>query len=154
MFEETDHDLVDIAFTGITYPRVETAVQRHSKLGMTQIAILPYYLYTGTLIERIKRQVDALRIQYPQIRFGLANYFGFEAEIFALVEQRVRVAHGEDEAPEAGMMECDGCKYRAVAEEHGHGHSHDHAPPPAVHDAHHEHDHSHDHAHHTHAVPA
>ena len=156
MFEETDHDLVDIAFTGITYPRVETAVQRHAKLGMTQIAILPYYLYTGTLVERIKRQVDALRVQYPQIRFGLANYFGFEQEIFALVEQRVRAARGEDATPEAGMMECDGCKYRAVAEEHGHGHSHDHAAPPAAH-AHppHEHDHDHhDHHPHEHGIPA
>jgi sirohydrochlorin cobaltochelatase len=24
------------------------------------------------------------------------------------------------------MMECDGCKYREIAAEHGHGHSHDH----------------------------
>ena len=52
LWEETQHELIDIAFTGITYPRLVSAVQRQVKLGMTQICILPYYLFTGTLIER------------------------------------------------------------------------------------------------------
>jgi sirohydrochlorin cobaltochelatase len=43
LWEETQHELVDIAFTGITFPRLESAVQRQVKLGMTQICILPYY---------------------------------------------------------------------------------------------------------------
>ncbi len=95
IYEETDHDLVDIAFTGITYPRLETAVQRQHQLGMTQIAVLPYYLFTGTLIERISRQVKRLETQYPQTPFSLGNYFGFENEIYDLLSQRVREAQGE-----------------------------------------------------------
>ena len=43
--------MVVIAFTGITYPRLERVVQRQVLLGMTQIVVLPYYLFTGTLIE-------------------------------------------------------------------------------------------------------
>lgn len=121
LWEETHHELVDIAFTGITYPRLETAVQRQVKLGMTQVCILPYYLFTGTLIERIDRQFENLQKLYPRINFSLGNYFGFEPEIYAALDKRV-YALIEDKAEQ--MMECDGCHYRKIAQEHGHGHQH------------------------------
>ena len=78
LMEETDHELVDLAFTGITWPRLERAVQRQVMLGMKQVVVLPYYLFTGTLMQRIARQVDHLRQQYPQVRFAQSSYFGFE----------------------------------------------------------------------------
>jgi len=121
VFEEREHELVDIAFTGITYPRLETAVQRQVKLGMSQIAILPYYLFTGTLITRIAEQHKHLQAQYPQVRFGLGHYLGFEPEIFKLLDQNVKALQQPDNKP---MMECDGCSYREFAQEHGHGHHH------------------------------
>lgn len=121
LFEETEHELVDIAFTGITYPRLEAVVQRQVKLGMTQIAILPYYLFTGTLITRIAEQYQYLQAQYPQIRIGLGHYLGFEPEIYSLLDESVKAL----QQPQNGaMMECDGCTYREFAQEHGHGHHH------------------------------
>ncbi len=119
--EETHHELCDIAFTGITFPRLETAVQRQVKLGMTQIAILPYYLFTGTLITRIAEQFKYLQTQYPQIRFALGDYLGFEPEIFTLLDNNVKALQ---QADTKSMMECDGCTYREFAQEHGHGHHH------------------------------
>jgi len=121
LWEETHHELVDIAFTGITFPRLETAVQRQVKLGMTQICILPYYLFTGTLIERISKQFERLQAQYPQISFALGNYFGFEPEIYSILDKRVLALLADQPAQ---MMECDGCYYRQIAQEHGHGHQH------------------------------
>lgn len=127
LFEETDHELVDIAFTGITYPRLETAVQRQVQLGMTQVAILPYYLFTGTLIERIKSQVERLQTQYPQIAITQGDYFGFEDEIYTLLNERVAEASGDSDNTQQRMMECDGCLYRQEAEtEHHHHHDHSH----------------------------
>ncbi|MCP4933289.1 MAG: sirohydrochlorin chelatase [bacterium] len=128
LFEESQHELVDPAFTGISFPRLETAVQRQVKLGMMQIAVLPYYLFSGTLMERIKKQVVRLQSQYPQISFSLASYFGFEDEIFELLDERIvqakEIIKGE---PQPVMMECDGCAYREEAEaEHQHHHHHDH----------------------------
>lgn len=130
--EAGDHELVDLAFTGITFPRLERVVQRQARIGMTQIVVLPYYLYTGTLMQRIGRQVEHLRAQYPQIRFALGTHFGFEPEIFALLEQRVAdlVAGRQDSA-----LSCDGCRFREIAHDLGHGHSHEHT-----------HGHAHDHA--------
>jgi len=124
LMEETDHELVDIAFTGITYPRLEKVVQRQVRLGMTQIAVLPYYLFSGTLISRITRQVEHLKTQYPTMRFVSTTYFGFEQEIFALLETRVQdLQEGKPEC----RMPCDGCKYREHhTHEHEHEHHHDH----------------------------
>ena len=127
LWEEGDHELVDIAFTGITWPRLEQAVQRQARLGMTQIAILPYYLYTGTLITRIHKQVEHLKQQYPQLRFGLGDYLGFADEIYTLLDEKA-VLLAADEASE--MLECDGCQYRQFAQEHGAGHHHDHDHDP------------------------
>lgn len=121
VFEDMQHDLVDIAFTGITLPRLETVVQRQVKLGMTQIVIQPVYLFTGVLIERIQQQVARLQQSYPHIAFALGGYFGFEQAIYELAAARVR-----DHAAGSGMLECDGCRYRLAAA-HEHDHHHDHA---------------------------
>lgn len=129
LFDETDHNHIDIAFTGITYPRLETIIQQQVKLGMTQITILPYYLFTGTLIERIKRQVERLQQQYPLIAIACGDYFGFEPEIYTLLNQRVNEANGSQNRLK--MMECDGCSYRQLAEDQNHGHSHGNEHPHA-----------------------
>jgi sirohydrochlorin cobaltochelatase len=110
---------------------------------MTQVVVLPYYLFNGTLVERITRQVEHLKQQYPTIRFIATTYFGFETEIFEVLELRVRDLQSADPI---GLMPCDGCKYRSFAEEHGMGgHHHDDAMG---------HDHSHEHPHAHPAAPA
>ena len=127
--EETDHELVDLAFTGITFPRLERVAQRQALLGVKQVVVLPYYLYTGTLVQRIARQVEHLRAQYPTLRFVSTPHFGHEREIFELLEQRVSELR-------AGVLEarlpCDGCKFREIAHDLGHAHSHEHTHAPAA----------------------
>jgi sirohydrochlorin cobaltochelatase len=122
LFEDSHHELVDPAFTGISFPRLETVVRRQVRLGMTQIAVLPYYLFTGTLMERIRQQINRLQEQYPQISFALGKPFGFEDEIYHLLDERVKNALQEKETV---MMECDGCSYRRQAESKHHHHDHD-----------------------------
>lgn len=125
--EEGDHELVELAFTGITFPRLERVVQRQVLIGMRQVVVLPYYLYTGTLMARIHRQVEHLRGQYPQVRFVCSTHFGFEKEIFELLEQRVgdlRAGVPDSKLP------CDGCRFREIAHDLGHGHSHEHTHAP------------------------
>lgn len=139
IFEANDHELVDLAFTGVTWPRLESVVQRQVKLGMMQVCIVPVYLFTGVLIERIKAQVERLQQQYPLVSFGLGTHFGFDPLIFQLLDRRVHeTAAGEVEH----MLECDGCKYRELAEaEHLHDHSHTHTGGCAHDHTHHDHHH-------------
>lgn len=152
LWELGDHQLVDIAFTGITFPRLEKAVQRQVKLGMTQIIVLPFYLFTGTLIQRIERQMGHLARQYPQVRFAHAPYLGFEPEVFELVTQRVL----DMQQGKAGsvvdldlLMMPDPFKAEA-GHHHHHHHEHDHGHH---HDGGHGHDHAHHHGHaHQHAA--
>jgi len=144
IFEANEHDLVDLAFTGITWPRLEAVVQRQARLGMMQICVVPVYLFTGVLIDRIKAQVERLQRQYPQIAFALGAHFGFERGIFELLDSKVE---GQG-LPECRMLECDGCKYRELAED---GHLPDHSHT-ATGGGQHEHDRDHGqpapHAHH------
>lgn len=141
LFEENEHELVDLAFTGVTWPRLESVVQRQVRLGMMQIAIVPVYLFTGVLIERIQLQLQRLQQQYPQISFALGTHFGFDPGIFELLDTKVSGEHA------AGpMLECDGCKYRELAEEE-HLHDHSHTALGGGHGCAHGHDHPHEHAH-------
>ena len=57
---EPGHELVDLAFTGVTWPRLERVAQRQARLGMGQIVVLPSYLFTNVLMQRIQRQVQHL----------------------------------------------------------------------------------------------
>ncbi len=98
--EQGEHELVEIAFTGITHPRLERVVERQAHLGMGQIVILPWYLFTGTLMNRIQAQLERLRLRHPRIAFALADYLGFEEEVFDLLRQRIDQARtGEIPAP-------------------------------------------------------
>lgn len=136
IFEANAHELVDLAFTGVAWPRLEAVVQRQVRLGVMQICIVPVYLFTGVLIERIKAQLTRLQQQYPRVAFALGDHFGFDPAIFDLLDSRVDAGSAR-----ARMLECDGCKYRMLAEA---GHLHDHRHTATACD--HGHQHAHEHA--------
>ncbi|EIT86468.1 cobalamin (vitamin B12) biosynthesis CbiX protein [Fictibacillus macauensis ZFHKF-1] len=131
LWEKLDYTLVEPAFMGVTDPLVAQAVERCLKLGAKKVIILPYFLFTGILINRLEKMVDDFTTQYPQHTFELANYFGFHPELETILFDRVaEVLQGEVK------MNCDTCQYRIDAMEHI--------------DHHHHHDHDHDHGHHHH----
>ena len=95
LFECSGHELVDVAFTGVTFPRLERVVQRQVQWDMKQIVVLPYYLFNGVLMQRIGRQMQHLQQQYPHIRFAHSAYFGFEPEIYQVLEQNANAILSE-----------------------------------------------------------
>lgn len=174
LWEIGDHERVDLAFTGVTFPRLEKVVRDQVALGMMQIVVMPYYLFTGTLIKRIGRQMENLAAQYPQVRFAHTSYFGFEPEIARMLDERVHaLQQGVGAIDLDRLMRPDpfresgghhhhhhhGHDHHGHGHGHGHGHdheAHDHGDDHS-HDAHpdhahdhphgHEHDHAHDHDH-------
>lgn len=172
LWEIGDHERVDLAFTGVTFPRLEKVVRDQVALGMMQIVVMPYYLFTGTLIKRIGRQMENLAAQYPQVRFAHTSYFGFEPEIARMLDERVHALKQGVGAIDLDRLmrpdpfrESEGYHHHHHHGHdhhgHGHGHGHDHEAhdhgDDHSHDAHpdhahdhphgHEHDHAHDHDH-------
>jgi cbiX len=165
LWEIGDHERVDLAFTGVTFPRLEKVVRDQVALGMMQIVVMPYYLFTGTLIKRIGRQMENLAAQYPQVRFAHTSYFGFEPEIARMLDERVHaLKQGVGAIDLDRLMRPDPFRESGGHHHHhhhGHHHGHEHgahdhgddhahgAHPDHAHDhAHvHDHDHGHDHEH-------
>lgn len=165
LWEIGDHERVDLAFTGVTFPRLEKVVRDQVALGMMQIVVMPYYLFTGTLIKRIGRQMENLAAQYPQVRFAHTCYFGFEPEIARMLDERVHaLKQGVGAIDLDRLMRPDPFRESGGHHHHhhhGHHHGHEHgahdhgddhahgAHPDHAHDhAHvHDHDHGHDHEH-------
>ena len=172
LWEIGDHERVDLAFTGVTFPRLEKVVRDQVALGMMQIVVMPYYLFTGTLIKRIGRQMENLAAQYPQVRFAHTSYFGFEPEIARMLDERVHaLKQGVGAIDLDRLMRPDPFReseghhhhhhhghghHHGQDHGHGHGHGHDHEAhdhgDDHSHDAHpdHAHDHDHDHDHEQH----
>jgi len=168
LWEIGDHERVDLAFTGVTFPRLEKVVRDQVALGMMQIVVMPYYLFTGTLIKRIGRQMENLAAQYPQVRFAHTSYFGFEPEIARMLDERVHALKQGVGAIDLDRLmrpdpfrESEGHHHHHHhhghghhhGHDHGHGHGHDHEAhdhgDDHSHDAHpdHAHDHPHGHGH-------
>lgn len=172
LWEIGDHERVDLAFTGVTFPRLEKVVRDQVALGMMQIVVMPYYLFTGTLIKRIGRQMENLAAQYPQVRFAHTSYFGFEPEIARMLDERVHALQQGVGAIDLDRLmrpdpfrESEGHHHHHHHHGHGHHHGHDHghghdheahdhgddhshdANLDRAHDHEHDHDHEHGHSH-------
>ena len=150
LWEIGDHERVDLAFTGVTFPRLEKVVRDQVALGMMQIVVMPYYLFTGTLIKRIGRQMENLAAQYPQVRFAHTSYFGFEPEIARMLDERVHALQQGVGAIDLDRLmrpdpfrESEGHHHHHHHHGHGHHHGHDHGHG-------HGHGHGHDHEAHDH----
>ncbi len=162
----------EVAYSGVTFPLVEPALEHCVKLGFKRIIVFPYFLFTGILVQRIYDATDEVAARHPDIEFVKASYLNdHPAVIDTFVERIEQILSGDV------SMNCQLCKYRtqvlgfeaevgAVQESHHHhvegiGTSDNSAATSGsgpfelesrpVSNAHHHHDHhighSHDHAH-------
>ena len=95
MFEGNDHELVDLAFTGVTWPRLET-VAAPGQLGMTQICMSRFISVHRRADRTHPEQIARLKQQYPQVAFALGTHFGFDPGISrcSTPRQRRQTAEG------------------------------------------------------------
>lgn len=146
LWEKLKVKWVESAFMGVADPLVAEGLERCIKLGAKKIIMLPYFLFTGILMERMAKMQLDFQEKYPECEIVLADYFGYHPKLQNVLKDRVaEVFEGEVK------MNCDTCKYRIEAMEHiNHHHDHDHGHG---HDHHHHHEHEHhhhDHHHHDH----
>jgi len=161
----------ETAYSGVTFPLVEPALEHAAKLGYRRILVFPYFLFTGILVQRIYDATDAVAARHPGISFVKVPYLNDHPLVLDTFIERVGQILSGDNA-----MNCQMCKYRtqvlgfeadvgAAQESHHHhveGIGTGSAPqftfdPDAMvnsghHHHHHDGDHQHDHDHgHTHA---
>lgn len=132
MWEGSGYHTVETCFIGITHPRLEAGFHRAYLYQPKRIIVLPYFLFTGTLMEKIFDITAQQAEQYLDIDFTCLPEMGIAPQLLQTIRQR------EIEAQLGQVtMNCEMCKFRLAAlDEHGHGHHHHH-------DHHHDHDHHH-----------
>ncbi len=98
----------ETVFSGVTFPLVEPGLKHMTKLGFKRIVVFPYFLFSGVLVSRIRKQTQRVAFSNPQIEFIDANYLGNHPLVVKTILERIQdVLYGEN------LMNCSLCKYRS-----------------------------------------
>ncbi|MEU6066334.1 sirohydrochlorin chelatase [Streptomyces sp. NPDC047082] len=98
---------VETAFVSLAAPDVPSGLDRCAKLGAKRIVVLPYFLFTGILPDRVRQQTEGWAAARPELDVRSADVIGPEPELLDLVMERY------EEAVKGDLrMNCDSCVYR------------------------------------------
>ncbi len=101
--------MVEPAFVSLARPSVTDGLDRCRRLGATSVAVVPYFLFTGLLVDRIGQQARAWAEVHPDTAVAVGSELGPDHRVARLVIERY------DEARAGGaFMNCDCCMYRTV----------------------------------------
>ncbi|MCX5344371.1 sirohydrochlorin chelatase [Streptomyces atratus] len=98
---------VETAFVSLAAPDVPSGLDRCVKLGAGRIVVLPYFLFTGILPDRVRHQTEEWAAAHPGFDVRSAEVIGAAEELYDLVMERYREAVKGDL-----RMNCDSCVYR------------------------------------------
>jgi sirohydrochlorin cobaltochelatase len=136
-YEGRPYLLVETAFVSLAPPSVPQALERCERIGARRVVVFSYFLFTGVLEERIRKQSAEFAAEHPEVEVRYAGYFGPDAGVADLILERYREAYSGDI-----RMNCDVCVHRVALpgfeekvgapatphhhpDEPGHDHSHD-----------------------------
>lgn len=88
---------VETAFVSLAAPDVPSGLDRCVLLGARRIVVLPYFLLTGALPERLVQQTEGWAAAHPEIDVRSADVIGPEDELLDLVMERYREAAEEEQ---------------------------------------------------------
>ena len=98
---------VEPAFVSLARPSITEALERCHALGARRIAVVPYFLFTGLLVERIGDTARAWAASHPDTEVAVGSHMGLDDRLVELVWGRYDEAVGIPVT-----MNCDGCLYR------------------------------------------
>lgn len=107
LWEGRKYSTVEVAFSGVARPSIAEGLQRCLKYHPQHILVVPYYLYTGILVERIATIVADAAASHPACEFLVAPHLGQDTRL-DIVAQRM-VSHIRNGT---ATMTCDVCHYR------------------------------------------
>ncbi|MEV0096334.1 sirohydrochlorin chelatase [Streptomyces sp. NPDC050738] len=98
---------VETAFVSLAAPDVPSGLDRCVALGARKVVVLPYFLFTGILPDRVRHQTEEWDRTHPATEVRSADVIGPTDELLDLVMERYREAVKGDI-----RMNCDSCVYR------------------------------------------
>jgi sirohydrochlorin cobaltochelatase len=97
----------ETAYSGVTFPLVEPALEHCTRLGFKHVIVFPYFLFTGILVQRIYDAVDEVAKRHPHISFVKAPYLNDHPLVVDTFIERIKQILTGDTA-----MNCQMCKFR------------------------------------------
>jgi sirohydrochlorin cobaltochelatase len=98
----------ETVFSGVTFPLVEPGLRHALKLGFKRVLLLPYFLFSGVLVSRVRDHSMRVSKDNPDIQFLNASYLSDHDLVIDTFMERVHeVLNGEN------FMNCSLCKYRS-----------------------------------------
>jgi sirohydrochlorin cobaltochelatase len=95
-------------FSGVTFPLVEPGLRHVLKLGFQRVILLPYFLFSGVLVSRVKDHSKRVSDDNPNVQFLNATYLSDQDFVIDTFMERIHeVLNGEN------FMNCALCKYRS-----------------------------------------
>ena len=130
VWEGSGYHTVETCFIGITHPRLEEGFRRSRLYNPKRIIVLPYFMFTGVLMEKIGAIAAQQQTLHADIDIVTLPEMGIHPQLLKVLRNReIETQRG------TVAMNCEACKFRLAAKSDDHSHGH-----------HHGHDHHHNHA--------
>jgi len=83
---------VETCFISQATPGVPEGIRRCVTLGARSVVIVPYFLHTGILVQRIRSQVLETQQRHPNVPLRVAEHLGNHPYLIRLLLLRAREA--------------------------------------------------------------
>ncbi|MEM9137689.1 MAG: sirohydrochlorin chelatase [Cyanobacteria bacterium P01_F01_bin.42] len=139
IWEGSGYKSLETCFIGITHPRLEVGFEYARLHRPRRIIVLPHFLFTGTLMEKIFALSQTEQESYPDIQVSCLPHIGIQPALFSLIREReIEIQLG------TVAMNCEMCKFRLSALDgtsqetasHLHHHQENHGVHPHSHREH------------------
>jgi len=105
--ERRKYSMVAPCFSGVRRPLFSETLELSARSRPQRLLVVPYLLFTGRIIEKLRTQVQEFSRSYPWIKTELASPLGADPKLFQVIDERIREAmNGQSPLP------CDTCHYR------------------------------------------
>ncbi|MFB6344729.1 MAG: sirohydrochlorin chelatase [bacterium] len=82
---------VTYCYVSLAEPGMEETFRRLAEHGQFEnILLLPYFLFTGVLIKRIRKRMNEVSQDYPNRYFAMGDYFGKDERLKEIISGRIR----------------------------------------------------------------
>lgn len=98
-----------VCYSGTAKPDLPTGLARAARLGFARVVVLPYLLFDGVLVRRVREAVAAAAQRWPDTEFLSAGHLGPHPKVAQVFLERA-----QEGVRGQGHMNCSLCKYRVA----------------------------------------